>query len=298
LTDSCRSVQEEPCERCFEGQENYCPKARWTYPGPHHNGDKGYGGYATHHRCPGRFAFKIPDALESTQAATLLCAGITMYAPLKHNGCGPGKKIGLVGLGGLGHYGVLLAKAMGADQVIAISRKDSKRAEALALGADDYLATEDDPKWDRKYRKSLDLVIATVASAKVSQPMGAFFAFRITIPRRPKSLCTNISQKAPTGSYMKLLKYRGALVQVGNPDDGKFIVPPNPMLANKLSFSGSVIGSAEETRELLQLAADKGIRAWIQERPMRSANQALLDIKAGKPRYRYCLVNDLARPAL
>jgi alcohol dehydrogenase (NADP+) len=97
---------------------------------------------------------------------------------------------------------------------------------------------------------------------------------------------------------MKLLKYRGALVQVGNPDDGIFSIPPNPMQVQRLSFSGSVIGSAAETRELLQLAADKDIKAWIEERPMKSANQALLDLEAGKARYRYCLANNLAKPAL
>ncbi|KAH9909565.1 zinc-binding dehydrogenase [Xylariomycetidae sp. FL2044] len=263
LSDCCKSIRDQPCERCAEGQENYCRRATWTYMSPHYNGDKSYGGYATYHRTSGRSAFKIPDEIESKHAATMMCAGITMYAPLKHNGCGPGKKVGIVGLGGLGHYGVLLAKAMGADKVIAISRRSSKRSEALALGADDYLATQDDPKFFRKYQGSLDLVIATVASSK-----------------------------APTGSYMKLLKFRGSLVQVGNPDDGKFMVPPNPMLTSQLSFSGSCVGSAEETRELLQLAADKGLKPWVQEIAMKDANQALLDMEAGKPRYRFCLVNE------
>ncbi|KAH7033026.1 putative zinc-binding alcohol dehydrogenase [Microdochium trichocladiopsis] len=268
LTDCCMSVQDKPCDRCAEGQENYCLKSRWTYPGPHHNGDKGWGGYATHHRCPGRFAFKIPDAIGSAQAATLMCAGITMYAPLKHNNIGPGKSVGIVGIGGLGHYGVLLAKAMGADRVVAISRKRSKRDEVLALGADDYIATDEDEKWDRKYRGKLDLVVSTIASSK-----------------------------APTGSYLKMLKYKGSLVQVGNPDDGQISIPQGLLIGQKLSFSGSTIGSAGEIREMLQLAADKGIKGWVQERPMKEANQALLDIEAGKPRYRYCLVNEDANKA-
>lgn len=168
LSDSCLSIRKRPCERCTEGQENYCREARWTYLTPHYNGDKSYGGYATHHRTSARFAFKIPDALESKHAATMMCAGITMYSPLKQNGCGPGKKVGIVGLGGLGHYGVVLAKAMGADKVIAISRRSSKRDEALAMGADDYLASDEDKDWVKKYRGSLDLVISTVASSKVS----------------------------------------------------------------------------------------------------------------------------------
>ncbi|KAI0477372.1 zinc-binding dehydrogenase [Xylariaceae sp. FL0804] len=271
LSDCCLGVlrggrdRPEPCERCAEGQENYCRRATWTYLTPHHSGDRSHGGYATHHRTKGRFAFAIPDALESAHAATMMCAGITMYAPLKHNGCGPGKRVGIVGLGGLGHYGVLFARALGADAVVAISRREAKRAEALALGADDYLASEDDPDWVRKYRGSLDFVIAT----------------------------------APTGAYMKLLKFGGALVQVGNPDDGSFRLLPNPLQTSRLSFSGSVIGSAGEMREMLQLAAEKGVRPWVQEVPMKDANRALLGMEAGEPRYRYCLVNDdQARAAL
>ncbi|KAI1497605.1 zinc-binding dehydrogenase [Biscogniauxia marginata] len=270
LSDCCISIRSEPCERCAQGQENYCRKATWTYVTPHHNGDKSYGGYATYHRTSGRFAYKIPEGIESKHAATLMCAGVTMYAPLKHNGCGPGKKVGIVGLGGLGHYGVLLAKAMGAEKVIAISRKASKRNEALAMGADDYLATEDDAAWQKKYRGSLDLVLSTVASSK-----------------------------APMGSYMKLLKFRGTLVQVGSPDDGNFSIPTNIMQGNRLNFTGSYFGSSAEMKELLELAADKRIKPWVEEIPMKNANQALVDMEAGKPRYRYCLVNeDVQRASL
>lgn len=88
-----------------------------------------------------------------------------------------------------------------------------------------------------------------------------------------------------------MMKRRGTLVHVGNPDDGQFVIPPNSILNKSLNFAGSVIGSAAEIREMLQLAADKNIKAWVEERPMKDANQAVLDIEAGKPRYRYCLVN-------
>lgn len=173
LTDNCEGHPSNPshtaCESCKAGEEQFCPKARWTYPGPHHNGDKGYGGYATYHRCPGRFAFKIPQELDSAQASTMMCAGITMFSPLKQWGCGPGKAVGIIGLGGLGHWGVLFARAMGADKVIAISRRENKRAQALELGADDYLATEEGGKgWFKKWYGQLDLLISTVASSQVS----------------------------------------------------------------------------------------------------------------------------------
>jgi alcohol dehydrogenase (NADP+) len=168
LTDNCEGLGVHKCDSCAEGEEQFCPKARWTYPGPHHNGDKGNGGYATYHRCPGRFAFKLPDEIDSAQAATMMCAGVTMYSPLKRYNVGPGKKVGIVGIGGLGHYGILWAKALGADTVVAISRKADKRAEALRFGADDYLATDEDKGFFKKYYGQLDIIISTVASSKVN----------------------------------------------------------------------------------------------------------------------------------
>jgi alcohol dehydrogenase (NADP+) len=96
----------------------------------------------------------------------MLCGGVTTYSPLKHYGCGPGKKIGIIGLGGLGHFGVLWAKALGADHVVAISRRANKKSDALKLGADAYLASEE-PNWTEKYAGTLDLIICTVSSSKV-----------------------------------------------------------------------------------------------------------------------------------
>ena len=141
-----------------------------TYDGVFLNGDKSYGGYALYNRSPSHFVIKIPDALPSAAAAPMLCAGITTYSPLKHYGCGPGKRVGIIGLGGLGHFAVLWAKALGADQVTAISRKASKRGDALDLGASAYIATDDDPDWISQNGRSLDLIVSTVSSSKVSWP--------------------------------------------------------------------------------------------------------------------------------
>ncbi|KAK8859987.1 zinc-binding dehydrogenase [Apiospora arundinis] len=267
---NCSSNNEDPAEK----NEQFCTHARWTYPGPHHNGDKAYGGYATHHRTPGRFAFAIPSGMGSAAAATMMCAGITMYSPLKRwldfdptssgGGSVKGKKVGIIGLGGLGHYGVLFARAMGADLVLAISRREAKREEALRLGAHDYLASEEGGKgWFKKYYGQLDLLISTVASAK-----------------------------APIRAYLSLLKPRGTLVHVGNPDDGPFSInPPGALVARSLNFAGSCIGSAAEMREMLEFAAKHDLKPWVEERPMKEANAALRDLHSGKPRYRYCLVN-------
>lgn len=116
----------------------------------------------------------------------MLCGGVTVFRPLRAHGCGPGKRVGIVGVGGLGHFGVLFAKALGADHVVGISRKASKRDQVLQLGADDYIATEDDQGWVKKNAESLDLIISTVSSDKI-----------------------------PLGGYLKLLDIGGTFVQVG-----------------------------------------------------------------------------------
>lgn len=107
-----------------------------TYDDKYPDGSKSYGGYADYWRGPSHFVFKIPDQIASEDAAPMLCGGVTLYSPLKRNGCGPGKKVGIVGLGGLGHFGVLYAKALGADKVVAISRKEEKREDALKVRDD------------------------------------------------------------------------------------------------------------------------------------------------------------------
>lgn len=150
------------------GWEQYCShKIVGTYNGIHLNGGKSYGGYSLYNRTPSNFVIKIPDAIPSAEAAPMLCGGVTVYSPLKHNGCGPGKRVGIIGVGGLGHFGVLFAKAMGADKVVAISRKASKSADSLKMGADIYIATDDEPDWATKYARSLDLIVCTVSSSKV-----------------------------------------------------------------------------------------------------------------------------------
>jgi alcohol dehydrogenase (NADP+) len=169
-SDSCLGRQGD-CEECASGMEQYCSvKFVGTYSDVHVNGGKSYGGYALYNRSPSHFVVKIPDAIPSAAVAPMLCAGITTFSPLKHYGCGPGKRVGIIGLGGLGHFGVLWAKALGADRVVAISRKASKKADAFALGADSYISTDDDPDWVQHNARSLDLILSTVSSSKVLCP--------------------------------------------------------------------------------------------------------------------------------
>jgi alcohol dehydrogenase (NADP+) len=165
-SDSCRNRNGENCQACATGNEQYCLKNVGTYAAFHYNGGKSFGGYATYNRVPAHFAIKIPDGISSVAAAPMMCGGVTLYSPLKHYGCGPGKRVGIVGVGGLGHFGVLFAKALGADHVVGISRKASKKEDVLKLGADAYLAS-DEKNWTQKYANSLDLILCTVSSSKV-----------------------------------------------------------------------------------------------------------------------------------
>lgn len=261
--ESCQSRKGD-CEECASGREQYCGNHfAGTYNGTFMNGGTSYGGYALYHRAPSRFVIKIPDELSSSEAAPMLCGGITTYSPLRQNGCGPGKRVGVIGVGGLGHYAIMFAKALGADRVVGISRKSNKKEDALKLGADAYIATDEEAEWATKNSRTLDLIISTVSSSKM-----------------------------PILDYINLLRPSGTFIQLGNPEDGTLDIPVPALIMKGVKLGGSLIGSPSEIREMLQVAADKKVKSWIQEVPMKEANRAILDMDAGKARYRYVLVND------
>jgi D-arabinose 1-dehydrogenase-like Zn-dependent alcohol dehydrogenase len=261
--ESCLSRKGD-CEECDSGNEQYCQRHfSGTYNGKFMNGGKSYGGYARYNRSPAHFAFKIPDGLDSAAAAPMMCGGVTVYNPLRHYGCGPGKTVGIIGVGGLGHFGVLFAKALGADRVVAISRRSDKREDALKMGADKYIATAEDENWAAENKRTLDLIVCTVSSSKM-----------------------------PISDYVSLLKRDGTFVQVGAPEDGALTIPAFVLVMNGVKLGGSLIGSPDVIREMLQLAADKKIQPWVEERPMKEANKAIVDMEEGVARYRYVLVNE------
>lgn len=195
-----RSCGEEDCSDCSAGRENYCARENISTYNSKYPGDEGksYGGYADYNRTNARFVVKIPDGLPSEDAAPMLCGGVTVYSPLRKNGCGPGKRVGVVGVGGLGHFAVLFAKVLGADKVVGVSRKASKKDEVLKLGADDYIATDDDSDWVAKNARSLDLIISTVSS-----------------------------EKMPLEGYLKLLDTHGTFIQVGYVRNSWTIISPS-----------------------------------------------------------------------
>jgi alcohol dehydrogenase (NADP+) len=231
-----------------------------TYGARYSNGFKTYGGFASHWRGPSKWVFAIPEGMSPAEAAPMLCGGITLYAPLKRFGAGPGKNVGIVGAGGLGHFGILFAKALGADKVFALSRGTAKKDDMLKLGATDYISTDEEADWATKYASTLDIIICTVSSPEI-----------------------------PLDGYLSLLRTNGAFVQLGAP-----ALPPVNMFSlifKGLTISGSLIGSPGDIREMLDFAVAKGVHPMIQERSMKDANKVVEDLDKGLARYRYVLVN-------
>ncbi len=251
------------CEECASGLENHCQGMVQTYNSKYPDGSKSYGGYSDYCRAPSHFVIKIPDAIASEDAAPMLCGGLTLYSPLKKNGCGPGKKIGIVGIGGLGHFGILYAKALGAEKIIAISRSAAKKSDAMKLGADDFIATNEDPDWATHHARSLDLIVSTVSSPNI-----------------------------PLEQYLMLLRTNGQFIQVGAPEDNLPAFNAFALIAKGCKIGGSLIGAPHEIEEMLALTVEKNVKPWIVTRPMKEANQAVVDMDQNKARYRYVLVNE------
>jgi uncharacterized zinc-type alcohol dehydrogenase-like protein len=252
MVNSCRE-----CENCSKGEEQYCLRGNTqTYGSIDRDGTVTYGGYSDHVVVDQDFVLRIPDGLELDVAAPLLCAGITTYSPLRHWAAGPGKHVAVVGLGGLGHMAVKLAKAMGAE-VIVLSQSLRKKDDGLRLGADGYYATSDDATFDELAGR-FDLIVNTV------------------------------SAKLDIGRFLGLLKTDGALVNVGAPPE-PLRVPVFPLLLQRRSFAGSAIGSIRETQEMLDFCAEHGIGAEIEVIPADQINDAWERVVSSDVRYRFVI---------
>lgn len=256
--------QNGDCERCAEDLQQHCQIADvGTYDDKYPNGDKAYGGYADYWRGPSALVVHIPDSLPSDIAAPMLCGGITAFSPLTQYGAGPGKAVGIIGVGGLGHFGIMGAAALGCESVVAISRTSAKKEDAMKMGATGYIATDEDEKWTSKNRNSLDILVCTVSSPKM-----------------------------PLQKYLSLLRFNGVFVQVGAPEDPLPGFNPFALMGKRAKITGSSIGSPKEIAEMMKFFGEKGVRTWNNNRPMKEANQVCLDFEDGKARYRYVLVNE------
>ncbi len=253
FVDSCRT-----CESCKEGLEQYCEKAPlWTYGGVEkETGRPTYGGYSTRIVADENYVLRISSKLNPQEAAPLLCAGITTYSPLRHWGAGPGKKVAILGLGGLGHMGVKLAAAMGAE-VTVLSSTDKKREDAKRLGAHHYAVTSD-PQTFSKLANSFHLIVDAV------------------------------SAEHDFTKYTELLKRDGTLALVGLPAKPPTIVP-FALTAKRRAVAGSQVGSIRETQEMLDFCAEKGFGADVEVIPMPKINEAFERMLKGDVRYRFVI---------
>ncbi|MCA2215071.1 NAD(P)-dependent alcohol dehydrogenase [Jidongwangia harbinensis] len=252
MVDSCGE-----CSYCARGDEQYCAEGNiGTYGSVGRDGEPTQGGYAQSIVVTERFVLRIPDALGLDVAAPLLCAGITTYSPLKHWQAGPGRKVAVVGLGGLGHVGVKIAHAMGAD-VTVLSQSLKKQEDGLRFGAGAYHATSDPDTFD-KLADTFDLILNTVSG--------------------PIDL----------DDYLSLLAVDGTMVNVGAPEK-PLSLRAFSLIMQRRAFAGSTIGGIRETQEMLDFCAEHGISAEIETIPADRINEAHDRVVASDVRYRFVI---------
>ncbi len=252
MVDSCGE-----CEYCKAGEEQFCTKGPvFTYNSRYYDAEPTYGGYSREIVVGERFVVKVPDAIELADAAPLLCAGITTYSPLRHWGVGAGSRVAIVGMGGLGHVGVQIAAALGAE-VTVLSQTLSKREDGLRFGASDYHATSD-PATFKQLRGRFDLILNTV------------------------------SANLPVDAYLALLRVDGALVNVGAPG-----APDSysafSLIAGRRSLAGSSIGGVRETQEMLDFCAEHGVRPAIELIDANAVDDAYARVVRSDVRYRFVI---------
>ncbi|KKK39052.1 alcohol dehydrogenase [Mesobacillus campisalis] len=252
MVDSCGE-----CENCRKGEEQYCLKGNiQTYAGVDKYGEPTQGGYSTHIVVQEDFVLRIPDGIELADAAPLLCAGITTFSPLNHWNAGPGKKVAVVGMGGLGHMAVQIAHAMGAE-VTVLSQTLKKKEDGLELGADYYYATSN-PGTFGKLAGTFDLIINTV-SAKINMD-----------------------------AYLGLLTLDGTLVNVGAPAEPLSLNVFN-LIGHRRSFAGSMIGGIRETQEMLDFCAKHSIVPKIEVISADQIDEAYDRVLASDVKYRFVI---------
>lgn len=256
MVDSCGT-----CPSCRESLEQYCDagKTVFTYnsPDPHGTAPVTYGGYSEKIVVDEKFVLRVPAGLDLAATAPLLCAGITLYSPLRHWGAGPGKKVGIVGLGGLGHMGVKFAHAFGAETVL-FTTSPSKVADGKRLGADHVVVSKDADAMN-KHARSFDLIVNTVAASHNLDP------------------------------FLSLLKRDGTLVLVGAPEHPH----PSPtvfqLILARRSLAGSGIGGIAETQEMLDYCAEKRIVSDVELIPIQKINEAYERMARGDVKYRFVI---------
>jgi alcohol dehydrogenase (NADP+) len=252
LVNSCRE-----CNNCKDGQEQYCTTG-WisTYSGQDKDGTITYGGYSNHIVCDQDFVLKVSDKMPLERVAPLLCAGITTYSPLKHWKVSKGQKVGIVGLGGLGHMAVKFAVSFGAE-VTVLSTSPSKEADAKELGAHAFVVTTKEDQ----------------AQAKTG-----YFDF----------ILNTVSAQHDYNLYLNMLKLNGVMVCVGIPPEPAH-VPAFNLVIQRRSLAGSLIGGIAETQEMLDYCAEHNIAADVEVIPMKDINEAYERMEKSDVKYRFVI---------
>ncbi|MFP5232751.1 MAG: NAD(P)-dependent alcohol dehydrogenase [Acidobacteriota bacterium] len=239
------------CEWCRQGDDHLCPKSQATCVGRN-------GGYADAIRVNARFAIPVPEALESENVAPLLCAGITVYSPLRNLLARPSSRVGVAGIGGLGHLALQFARAFGCE-VTAFSSSKDKEAEARKLGANHFVNTRENGEI-KKVAGSLDLLLSTVSADQDFQ------------------------------SFLALLRPKGTLVVLGA-SPSPLQIPPFSLILGQKAVAGSPTGSPRDLYEMLDVAARHQVRAITERFAMKDANKAVERVKKNQVRYRAVLAN-------
>jgi uncharacterized zinc-type alcohol dehydrogenase-like protein len=247
------------CESCREGAQNYCPGqvGTFNFPNPDGTTQFTFGGYSREIVVTERFVFRLPYGLDPASAAPILCAGVTVYSPMRHWRVGPGTRLGVAGFGGLGGMAVKIAKALGAE-VTVFSRSSTKQAAALKAGADHYVDTSDS---------------AQLTSAATTQDL-----ILSTVPRT-HDINPDLDLLVRDGTYVVL----GAMEPIMTPIMG------TTLAVKRVNIGGSLIGGLPETQELLELCAARGIEADVQVISVEQINDAHDHIAAGEPAFRYVI---------
>jgi len=253
MVDSCRE-----CNSCKAGEEQYCDRAAtiWTYNARDKQGNLTFGGYGDHIVCDEAFVLTVPKNLDPAATAPLLCAGITTYSPLKHWKAGPGKKVGVIGLGGLGHMALKFSHAFGA-QTVQFTTSANKVEDAKKLGADEVILTKE-PDWHTKHVGTFDFILDCVAAPHDVTP------------------------------YLALLMRDGTMCTVGIPESPVQIHAFSVAIGRK-SYTGSAIGGIKETQEMLDFCGQHNIVSDIEMTSFDKVNEAWDRVVKGDVKYRFVL---------
>ena len=254
----CMVDADGSCPQCKAGFEQFCQNAVFTYNSPdrHETAPVTYGGYSDSIVVDERFVLRVPDNLDMAGVAPLLCAGITTYSPLRHWGATEGKKVGVVGLGGLGHMGVKLAHAMGAH-VVVFTTSPNKKEDALRLGADEVVVSRNADEM-QKHAGSFDFILDTV------------------------------SAKHDINAYLNLLRLDGNITLVGAPEQ-PLDVAAFSLIMGRRSLSGSMIGGIAETQEMLDFCGEHNIIADVEVVPIQKVNEAYERLLNADVKYRFVI---------